>query len=68
MSDQMDIKRMCRHCGAVDAVKLGQCSVCAMAVCDRCGNVQYSHGERRITHNRCLADDDAGFKMIKFVR
>jgi hypothetical protein len=30
--------------------------------------VQYSHGERRITHNHCLADDESGFKMIKFVR
>jgi len=63
-----DLSRMCRHCGAIDRPKLGQCSVCDMAVCDKCGNVQHSHGERRVIHDACLKNADDGFSMIKFVK
>ena len=63
-----ELSRLCRHCGAVDAPKLGQCTVCDLAVCDRCGNVQHVHGERRVIHNACLADGDHCFTMIRFVK
>jgi len=63
-----ELSRLCRHCGAVDSPKLGQCSVCGMAVCERCGNVQHGHGERRVIHDACLAEDGAGFTMIRFVK
>jgi len=63
-----ELSRLCRHCGAVDAPKLGQCTVCGMAVCDRCGNVQHVHGERRVIHDACLSESDHGFTMIKFVK
>ena len=62
------LERMCRHCGAVDTLRLGHCSVCGMVVCDRCGNVQHVRGEKRVTHNSCLKEDDSGFSMIKFVK
>lgn len=63
-----EMSRMCRHCGAIDAPKLGQCVVCDLAVCEKCGNVQHTHGERRVIHDACLKEDDSGFTMIKFVR
>jgi hypothetical protein len=63
-----ELDRMCRHCGAPDARKLGFCSVCELAVCDHCGNVQYVRGERRIVHNACLRNDENSFSMIKFVK
>lgn len=66
--DKPELSRLCRHCGAVDARKLGQCSVCEMAVCERCGNVQHGHGERKVTHDSCLAQADTGFTMIRFVK
>jgi ribosomal protein L32 len=46
---------------------LGDCSVCHRTVCEKCGNTQFSHGERHVTHNACLKKTDGGFKMIKFV-
>jgi len=63
----IDMSRMCRHCGAVDRPKLGQCVVCGMSVCDKCGNVQHTRGERRVIHDSCLREDEGGFSMIKFV-
>jgi hypothetical protein len=64
-----ELSRLCRHCGAVDAPKLGACVVCELAVCERCGNVQHTHGERRVIHDECLSKDgESGFTMIKFVR
>lgn len=63
-----ELSRLCRHCGAVDARRLGQCVVCELAVCERCGNVQYNHGERKVIHDACLAQDDSGFTMIRFVK
>jgi hypothetical protein len=69
MSDRsVDISRLCRHCGALDARKLGQCVVCDMAVCERCGNVQHTHGERRVIHDECLSKDENAFTMIRFVK
>jgi hypothetical protein len=64
----VDLTRLCRHCGAIDATKIGQCAVCSMAVCEKCGNVQHTHGERRVIHDSCLRDDEGGFTMIKFVK
>ena len=63
-----DLARMCRHCGAIDAPRLGTCSVCELSVCEKCGNVQFVHGERRVTHDVCLSKNEEGFTMIKFVR
>jgi len=63
-----DLSRLCRHCGAVDATRLGQCVVCDMAVCDKCGNIQHTHGECRIIHDSCLKEDEGGFTMIRFVK
>jgi hypothetical protein len=63
-----ELSRLCRHCGAVDARKLGPCTVCEMAVCERCGNVQHTRGERKIIHDNCLASDENAFTMIKFVK
>jgi hypothetical protein len=62
------IEGMCRHCGAVGAALLGRCSVCGFDVCVRCGNVQHVRGEKRVTHDTCLKDDEGGFSMIKFVK
>ncbi len=66
--EKIDLKRLCRHCGAVDTRRLGECNVCGLTVCDQCGNTQHSHGERRVTHNACLKEDESGFSMIRFVR
>lgn len=63
-----ELSRLCRHCGAVDSRKLGQCTVCGLAVCERCGNVQHGQGERKIIHDSCLTEDGAGFKMIRFIK
>ncbi len=69
MSDRpAELSRLCRHCGALDSRRLGQCVVCDMAVCEKCGNVQHTHGERRVIHDACLSKDEGAFTMIKFVR
>jgi hypothetical protein len=47
---------------------LGQCDVCGLAVCERCGNVQHTRAGRRAIHTGCLAGDDHGFTMIKIVK
>jgi hypothetical protein len=64
----VELNRMCRHCGAFDVQRLGQCVVCGLAVCEKCGNVQHTHGERRVIHDACLSDDEDGFTMIRFVK
>jgi len=66
--ERTNLHRMCRHCGAMDSRKLGVCSVCGLAVCEKCGDIQHSMGEKRILHHTCLKEDDSGFSMIKFVR
>ena len=63
-----ELKRMCRHCASLDAAKLGTCVVCGLSVCEKCGNVQHTRGERRVIHDSCLRDDEDGFQMIKFVK
>lgn len=62
------LERMCHHCGATHTKHLGYCSVCEMAVCEKCGNTQFVMGERKVTHDLCLKDTGGGFTMIKFVR
>jgi len=44
------------------------CSVCALTVCDACGNIQHSQGETKPVHNQCLGDAHEHFSMIKFVK
>jgi hypothetical protein len=60
--------KTCPHCGAVDTRRLGDCVVCEHVVCEHCGSVQFSQGERRVTHKECLKRDEGAFKMIKFRR
>lgn len=67
MSDP-GMPRFCAHCGAIGAARLGPCDVCGMAVCERCGNVQHTGGERKIVHNSCLDKSGDSFSMIKFVK
>lgn len=62
------VKDVCPHCRALAVRRLGECSVCHFAVCERCGNVQVAAGERRVTHNECMKHDEQAFTMIKFVR
>lgn len=62
-------KRVCSHCGAKGAVRLGYCDVCEGPVCDHCGNTQHILGEKRVIHDSCLRDaGDGMFKMIRFIR
>ena len=63
-----ELSRLCRHCGAVDSPRLGACVVCGLSVCERCGNVQHGHGQRKVIHDSCLSEDGAGFTMIRFVK
>jgi hypothetical protein len=62
-----DLSRLCNNCGALDAHALGRCVVCYMPVCEKCGNIQHSHGERRVIHDACLPKDEGAFSMIRFV-
>jgi hypothetical protein len=69
MSDRSpDPSRLCTNCGALDAPRLGRCVICYMPVCEKCGNVQHTHGERRVIHDACLSQDESAFSMIKFVQ
>ena len=61
-------KQTCRYCSAQQTYRLGLCSVCSLSVCEACGNVQFSGGNRTVTHKECLRNSDDGFSMIKFVR
>jgi hypothetical protein len=36
-------------------------------VCERCGNIQVTGGERKPMHRECLRKSGGGFKMIKLV-
>jgi len=60
--------RFCAHCGAVGARRCGACHVCGLSVCDRCGNIQFTKGERRPVHDSCLKETSDSFSMIKFVK
>jgi len=59
--------KICPHCGCMSARRLGVCSVCGMEVCERCGSLQLSAGERKALHRECLKKADDHFSMIKFV-
>ncbi len=60
--------RFCPHCGAIAATRLGQCKVCALAACEKCGNIQHVQAGREVVHNECLHKTGDSFSMIKFVR
>lgn len=68
MSDGGILSKMCPHCGSSATRRLGTCTVCHKPVCEHCGNVQITFGERKVTHRECLKHAEQHFKMIKFVR
>jgi hypothetical protein len=68
MADGGVFGKGCPHCGSRGARHLGDCHVCSRSVCDQCGSVQISSGERTVVHRECLKHADGPFKMIKFVR
>jgi hypothetical protein len=67
VTESGNFNRICPYCGANASRRLGDCSVCHRVVCEKCGNVQISHGDRHVTHNACLKKAEGGFRMIKFV-
>lgn len=67
MDEHGALRRSCPYCGAADARRLGDCSVCDRVVCEQCGNVQIAMGARTVTHHECLKKSSSGFKMIRFV-
>lgn len=67
MTDRSGAMLMCPVCGSADVRRLGSCNVCGRTVCERCGNVHITAGERRATHAVCLRNDKDSFSMIKFV-
>lgn len=67
MSEKVRTMVVCPHCGAKDVRRLGFCNVCDKTVCERCGNVNYVGGERRVIHLECQRKDADSFSMIKFV-
>ena len=67
--DSPRMLRYCLHCGAANALRLGDCKTCHEMVCEHCGNTQFSLGVRYAIHDQCLKrDDGSGFSMIKFVK
>jgi len=48
--------------------RLGHCSVCGLAVCEKCGNIQHVKGEKQVIHNECLHRSGDSFSMIKFIK
>ena len=69
MPDDARIGRHCRFCGAVQRASLGECSVCHLPVCARCGNTQHRGREKIVAHDTCLKRlDDDDFSMIKIVK
>ena len=42
--------------------------MCRMTVCEKCGNVQITGGNRSVTHRECLKKADGHFSMIRFVK
>lgn len=57
----------CMHCGSVGAQRIGYCDHCGMAVCEKCGNTQMTHGALKVFHDSCLRDSsEDSFSMIKF--
>lgn len=68
MAEGSPLSRLCPHCGATNTIRFGECNVCAGTVCEKCGNVQYIKGERKIVHDECLDKTADSFSMIKFVK
>ena len=68
MADGSPLSRLCPHCGASDVLRFGECHICMGTVCEKCGNVQYIKGERKIVHDECLGRAADSFSMIKFVK
>jgi hypothetical protein len=62
------VTSFCPHCGATDSRRLGPCKVCRLSVCERCGNIQHSHGERQVVHDECLKGTNDSFSMINIVK
>lgn len=60
--------KFCPHCGSVGAARIGPCTVCGLAVCERCGNTQHIKGERTAVHDACLSKTGDSFSMIKFIK
>jgi hypothetical protein len=60
--------KTCPYCGSTASRRLGECTVCHRVVCEQCGSIQVSAGERTALHRECLKKADGHFKMIKFVR
>jgi len=67
MSEKTGAMVICPFCGSTDVRRLGVCNVCNKTVCEHCGNVHITAGERRATHAECLRKDNDSFSMIKFV-
>jgi hypothetical protein len=66
--DEDDGKVVCLFCGAENTRLLGNCKICGLRVCDRCGNFQHSMGQRFPAHDACIKRDDSTFSMIRFVK
>ena len=58
----------CPHCGSTNTRRLGNCTVCHHAVCEHCGSIQMSGGERKPMHRECLRKSGGDFKMIRIVK
>lgn len=55
------------HCGSVGVQRIGICSHCGVAVCEKCGNVQVTLKDSKVLHDSCLKEcADDSFSMIKF--
>ena len=66
---QPALYKICVHCGAEGALRLGRCHECGDAVCEKCGNTQHVLGESRVLHDFCLKQSESScFSMIKFVK
>lgn len=65
---EMPLNRICLHCGAEGASRLGHCSECGEVVCDKCGDTHLSMGRILAIHHACLKHAGSStFSMIKFV-
>lgn len=60
--------RFCLYCGAPEAVRIGECSVCKDPVCVKCGNIQHIQGKCCPIHDKCLSESSDSFSMIKFIK
>ena len=61
------ITSFCPHCGATKSPRMGRCKVCGLSVCENCGNIQHSRGEREVVHDECLKGSNDSFSMINIL-